>query len=1706
LFGIPVPRASIDQEVKDGTTRYMRPVMITEYIEGKTLAELQDEADANPNSIASDRYEIVLSRLRRDFAADVMLRNWDVLGMSLDNVVVDNDTLTPYRIDVGGSGDYRAQGGSKDSPDFVNPLRVLNGMLINPVSTSVANTLATIDRGQFFESLVNLIAATEAIAEEALLPTGKTINFAALEATKNSVTIIKSVADALRGLFKSAYSTKVDTRLDDAMIAHMRRRFMAALDGKNIVNTYDLVNSLRDNGSVARNMNDIASLFPGVPQDVDTDASALASKVIELQELITNRNSTAIATRFITPHRNSFLAFPGIGKSDLFVLGEVATMAQEAIAFEEYWVAKANETIAEQVAQEEQDITAEIDKQAELLGGLNSKAAPDWFMDMALNMSDNQIEQAFEHMAELSNRFDSSGPYVKWTTQTLKNMHQRMVSELVASVQKFDDVNAARGVLTFDLGKIEVRLAEIAYNAFLSDIVTYANAANDLFAEYMYGVRQQITAPDGPVLTAIASKSEADATLSYARADDNPTVIDLQKQIDTLRRQMRDVENMTAAARANALREVKMLERKLSTAHMIAAQKTAQANRAKARLVAETEYAEKAKAAAAETINTLEGEIDQANAALRTLRQELREAKSEIRNVDQRVEDVEKQSQRAIDWAYAIGRHAGLAAGEIVGQQKGRRVAAKLDTRIETLEKRIELAKDQIRLAKQEAVRDAKNAERAVNLAYQMGLRSGVVQGMMRGRQQVLRRMMAREDTLQRQIERIKTLAESRVTNVITLRNTVQQIALDAARMLPSKLRGPLATKIAQAKSLRAANRLAVEATKLAINNEVAQSLAAIARVRKQMNKRGMRIATRNQIEALLARAEARLRASNNRRLQATLGPMSTGAGGTQSRMAVVNAVSLYSQVVDAALEVEQAVAIYTAERAAWVQQRDQRVARYAALKQQIVANMAGRRRLAVRERADLPPRQSLATRISLANSDIYTLMLELEGTGEGVINELLRAATVGKGEAALEHARIVQSLAPALLAAGYTGLDDYVMRNGLSGQSLAQTVSVAFGGQDYVIARGVALSIAAMDDETLDLFPTAPTDPPQAIKFATATTTTTVYPTRADIVALRSSLTPGERALIVAMKDVLETQVRDRAMDAIYQVEGDQPPIVQNYWPRVRESQFEGETASVLNAAGALVRGALTSVGFSNARLASRLPLVYSDAFMTWDRHVQVALDMIHMAQPYRDAATVLSDPDVVADMDRQMGAGTAEAVRAIFSNGVGATARTHATIIDKLTNNVTSAILSLSPTTNAKVIVGGTVRLMSEMSAPTWLRGVARSAKYANRPKTWAARVQEVHALNGYFMRRHQMHMRSIISGTLSDNDRVRVMVAARGFAAAMRKSGQNAVAKNITDSLNAIQDANTNANMVLSSLVDALRYMDQQIMLVAVEARLAEVEAEGILTGQAALREAAARAEFDFRRSQNASDEFDDTVFAATSRVKGSTGWRVLFPFSSDPLKARNQIRRAWLSGQRRIETAFAIGANATSSTVIGALSGVTLAYVAKMIAAAFGGEDEPTDKEDKDFQTLVKKSGASFISDMLKSCFGYVGIAFASALEAVVYRRSPGTALVARPVEQTVMEVQAAQPTEKAEGQTWRYFTAALALSQLAGFPMYSMFKFVERMVPAAKEKTPKPPLTPAERIQQQIERMRQNLTPEAVRERALRRMQQQAVPRLPSIGP
>ena len=90
-LGIKVPDSQLIKEGSDLS-------QLTEYIEGKPLSTALNEN--------------VKSQLKERFAAISLMGDWDALGLSLDNVVVDKNGV-PYQIDSGGALGFRAQGAPK---------------------------------------------------------------------------------------------------------------------------------------------------------------------------------------------------------------------------------------------------------------------------------------------------------------------------------------------------------------------------------------------------------------------------------------------------------------------------------------------------------------------------------------------------------------------------------------------------------------------------------------------------------------------------------------------------------------------------------------------------------------------------------------------------------------------------------------------------------------------------------------------------------------------------------------------------------------------------------------------------------------------------------------------------------------------------------------------------------------------------------------------------------------------------------------------------------------------------------------------------------------------------------------------------------------------------------------------------------------------------------------------------------------------------------------------------------------------------------------------------------------------------------------------------------------------------------------------------------------------------------------------------------
>lgn len=93
-LGVDVPEHQIYQTPSGA-------VKLARFVEGKSLADADPAAQAKAEAI-----------LRKNFAADAVLGNWDVIGLGRDNVLIGSNGKV-YRIDNGGALRYRAMGGKK---------------------------------------------------------------------------------------------------------------------------------------------------------------------------------------------------------------------------------------------------------------------------------------------------------------------------------------------------------------------------------------------------------------------------------------------------------------------------------------------------------------------------------------------------------------------------------------------------------------------------------------------------------------------------------------------------------------------------------------------------------------------------------------------------------------------------------------------------------------------------------------------------------------------------------------------------------------------------------------------------------------------------------------------------------------------------------------------------------------------------------------------------------------------------------------------------------------------------------------------------------------------------------------------------------------------------------------------------------------------------------------------------------------------------------------------------------------------------------------------------------------------------------------------------------------------------------------------------------------------------------------------------------
>lgn len=119
-------------------------VKLAEYIEGRSLDEFLNTAtDLQKNQVKK--------QLQENFALDALLGNWDVAGLTNDNIIVDSD-LVAWRIDNGGSLDRRATGVKKNSEQWNEYADELWSMRDPNINRNAADIFGSITWPQVIES------------------------------------------------------------------------------------------------------------------------------------------------------------------------------------------------------------------------------------------------------------------------------------------------------------------------------------------------------------------------------------------------------------------------------------------------------------------------------------------------------------------------------------------------------------------------------------------------------------------------------------------------------------------------------------------------------------------------------------------------------------------------------------------------------------------------------------------------------------------------------------------------------------------------------------------------------------------------------------------------------------------------------------------------------------------------------------------------------------------------------------------------------------------------------------------------------------------------------------------------------------------------------------------------------------------------------------------------------------------------------------------------------------------------------------------------------------------------------------------------------------------------------------------------------------------------------------------------------------------
>jgi len=903
-----------------------------------------------------------------------------------------------------------------------------------------------------------------------------------------------------------------------------------------------------------------------------------------------------------------------------------------------------------------------------------------------------------------------------------------------------------------------------------------------------------------------------------------------------------------------------------------------------------------------------------------------------------------------------MGRRAGQQAGVARGRQELLPGLMSAEEQVERLQR----AREEVRARrKEDRLRErAKRTALAGRMQARIGRIMAAVEAMRQSADEDSDQLMRRalREMLRREAAGSRTGYEFARRELTALKRE----AADAVRLLPANMRGKYLNRIASVRSAVGVLRISDSVVRDLARYEARSSFNRLRRLERRYSspQTGMTNELRDQILPIVRAGMALL--------------------GGQRLMQYTDVNDMSQRIAAANQLAAQARGMYEQERENWRADREMRREGYADAAEALANNIS--------QMPELPPSRlwsegrtaGMVGALAIKNSDIHTIAALIDGAIDGPIHDMIHRLSAGKDAMYNDRRRIDQQIDGLLRQAGFTGIDDYVQRGaGYGGTAAADVIDVVLGGTARRITIGEAMSLAAMDDTTLALLADEndPEQPGSPITFSRDGGKLPIPVTRQEVLALRGRLSPGQLALIDGLKGLIDTEIRERSFEVAYRINGRMPEAVPNYYPRRRLSDaIAGDTVDVNSNPGNVVMTMLDNAGFLQRRVASTSPLVVDDLVRTIDGHVDEGLRLIHMSEPLRHSITVLRSAGVKDAMESRFGSKFNDQMRKVVFNAVGLSGRPTGDLIDRINGNISGALLMLNPKTWFRQL-GGIFRLASEFDMGDWAAGSRRSI--ALSPSQRTAMIDRIEETSGYFFDRHRRSQVGLFAGVIGDprQNRERIASMLRSLASNLRSAVDEATQGNIQRMAADLSAGRTNALTILRSVDFALRGIDRQVMLAAyMTARQSLSRTDPSMPEDEAHASACVMAEQSFRRTQNVSDPLDDTVFAAEQKFSKGYG-RLLFPFSSDPLKGWNQARRATLNPQNAGRTAFAIGANMLWSAAANPLS-LGLAAIATGLVASDDEDDELLKR------ALMEKQAEGAMrrvaNELVASVGGYAGI--------------------------------------------------------------------------------------------------------------------------------